>query len=239
VATISLIAVEDPSAYGLVRIEDYGAIEAFLEKPEPEQIDTDLVNAGAYVLEHELLERIEPGRMTSFEREVFPALIGSGLYGFPVQGYWLDIGTPERYLEATRDILDGTVETVVGERLGQERAGTGPGSEIAPGARLEPPLLAGERCRIETGAVVGAHSVLGDDCAIGESALVERSTLLSNVELGAGVVVRDSIVAAGARIGAGSRLEQGVIVGAGAELEPNSTPAPGERIEAGAPASAQ
>ena len=85
-ATIALIPVEDPSAYGLVRTDDDGAIEAFLEKPSPEEIDTNLINAGAYVLEHEVLDRIEPGRMTSFEREVFPSLIGAGLYGVRGRG---------------------------------------------------------------------------------------------------------------------------------------------------------
>ncbi len=239
VATISLISVEDPSAYGLVRTAADGAIEAFVEKPSPEQIDTNLVNAGAYVLEHEVLDRIEPGRMTSFEREVFPSLIGAGLYGFPVQGYWLDIGTPDRYLEATRDILDGTVRTVVGERLGQERVALGTGTAIADGARLEPPVLLGDRCTVGAGAVVGPHSVLGDDCSLGKGAVVERSVLLSGVELGPQAEVRDSIVAAGACIGAGSLLEHGVVVGSEVQLEANSTPPAGMRIEAGASASAQ
>jgi mannose-1-phosphate guanylyltransferase len=239
VATISLIPVEDPSAYGLVRTADDGAIEAFVEKPSPDEIDTNLINAGAYVLEHEVLDRIEPGRMTSFEREVFPSLIGAGLYGHSAHGYWLDIGTPERYLEATRDILDGTDRTVVGERLEREHLALGTGTAIADGARLEPPVLVGDRCEVAAGAVVGPHSVIGDDCSLDEGAIVERSVLHSGVELGRGAVVRDSIVAADARIGAGSRLEHGVLVGSGVELEANSTPAAGERIEVGAPASAQ
>ena len=83
----------------------------FLEKPDPAEIDTDEVNAGAYVIEPQVLDLIPRGRAVSIEREIFPRLVGQGLYGRRLEGYWMDIGTPERYLQATWDILDGTVET--------------------------------------------------------------------------------------------------------------------------------
>ena len=89
----------------------------FLEKPDPAQIDTDEVNAGAYVLERRVLDLIPPGRAVSIEREVFPQLVGEGLYARRLEGYWMDIGTPERYLQATWDILERRVETDVGARL--------------------------------------------------------------------------------------------------------------------------
>ena len=83
----------------------------FLEKPDPAEIDTDEVSAGAYVIERQVLDLIPAGRAVSIEREVFPRLVGQGLYGRRLEGYWMDIGTPQRYLQATWDILDGTVET--------------------------------------------------------------------------------------------------------------------------------
>ena len=94
-ATLALIPVEDPSAYGLVRANDDGSVREFVEKPGPEQIDTNLINAGAYVLERDVLEEMAPaGTNISIERDVFPGLVGDGLFGFAAAGYWLDIGTP-------------------------------------------------------------------------------------------------------------------------------------------------
>ncbi|MDX6643965.1 MAG: mannose-phosphate guanylyltransferase, partial [Solirubrobacteraceae bacterium] len=102
-ATLALIGVEDPSAYGLVRLNEDRAVKEFLEKPSPDQIDTNLISAGAYVLSRDVLDLIQPNVNASIERDVFPALVGDGLYGFPAEGYWLDIGTPDRYLKATFD----------------------------------------------------------------------------------------------------------------------------------------
>ena len=111
VVTLGLYPVDDPTSYGLVRRGDDGAVLGFLEKPDPAEIDTDEINAGTYVIERSALELIPPGRAVSIEREVFPRLVGQGLYGRRLDGYWMDIGTPERYLQASWDILEGTVAT--------------------------------------------------------------------------------------------------------------------------------
>src|SRR3982750_3364470 len=117
-ATLALVPVDDPSAYGLVRLQDDGAVKEFVEKPDPDQIDTNLISAGAYVLERSVLDLIPAGRNVSIEREVWPRLVGDGLYGFVADAYWLDIGTPERYLQGTFDIIEGNVQTAVREDLG-------------------------------------------------------------------------------------------------------------------------
>ena len=137
--TLALIGVEDPSAYGLVRLNDDRSVKEFLEKPSPDQIDTDLISAGAYVLEREVLDLVPPDTNASIERDVFPVLVGDGLYGFAGDGYWLDIGTPDRYLQATFDILERNVSTRVGEQLGDNYlsvAGDGAfdGRVVPPGA---------------------------------------------------------------------------------------------------------
>ena len=93
--------VEDPSAYGLVRRNGDGSVSEFLEKPSPDQIDTNLINAGAYVLERDVLDLMPPGAARLDRARGLPALVGDGLYGYARDGYWLDIGTPERYLQAT------------------------------------------------------------------------------------------------------------------------------------------
>src|SRR3954452_12564173 len=100
--TLALAAVEDVSSYGVVPTDAEGRVEAFLEKTD-EPVSTNRINAGSYVLEREVIETIPAGRAVSFEREIFPALVGHGLYGWPSEGYWIDIGAPDRYLEATYD----------------------------------------------------------------------------------------------------------------------------------------
>jgi mannose-1-phosphate guanylyltransferase len=202
-ATLTLMEVEDPSAYGLVLRDPEDRVTDFIEKPPHAPPGGAFVNAGAYVLEHDVLDLVAGDRAVSFEREVFPALVGNGLYGFPTEGYWLDIGTPERYLEATRYLLARSL-----------------GGDIA----------AGEACEIGADARVGPLSVLGDLCRVEDGAVIERAVLFDKAQVGRGAVVRDSVVGTGARIGAGSRLEDATIVGDGAVVEAG-TVLSGARVE--------
>src|SRR6476660_6099129 len=117
VASLALFPVDDPTSYGLVRRDESGAVRGFLEKPDPEEIDTDEINAGAYVLDRTVVDLIPPGRSVSIERDVFPRLVGQGLFGLRLEGYWMDIGTPERYLQASWDIIEGRVQTATAARL--------------------------------------------------------------------------------------------------------------------------
>src|SRR5204862_2596190 len=146
VATLALTAVDDTSQYGVVPTLDDGRVEAFLEK-RPGPAPTNRINAGAYVLEREVVELVPPGRAVSIETEVFPELVGNGLYGYLSDGYWIDIGTPERYLESTYDLLSGRVE-----------------SELPP--RDETASLIHDGC-ITSGARIGPLSVLRRHCSVG------------------------------------------------------------------------
>ena len=209
--TLALIEVEDTSSYGVVPTDAEGRVEAFLEKGDA-PASTNRVNAGAYVLEREGVESLIPGgRAVSFEREVFPELVGEGLYGYLAEGYWIDIGTPERYLEATYDLLAGSVE-----------------STLPP--RDETGSLIGEGC-LTSGAHVGPQSVLGDHCAVGSDSKVERSVLHERVIVGADCHVRESVLAHGVRVGDGVRIGPGAIVGSGAVVEPGAVIEPGARVE--------
>ncbi len=208
-ATLTLVPVEDPSAYGVILTDQEGQVSAFIEKPQGEA-PSNLINAGAYVLEREVLGDIAANRAVSFEREVFPALVGQGLFAVKRDGYWLDIGTRERYLQATHDILTGAVETAVGP-------GIGPGTEADAEARLDEPVLTGSFCRIAKGAEVGPDVTLGDRCTLERAAVVRDSALHDGVTVEDDAVVLDSIVGEGARIAAGSRVES-TIVGVGAAV---------------------
>ena len=216
VATLALHPVADPSSYGLVRRREDGEVLGFLEKPDPDEIDTDEVNAGAYVIEPSVIELIPPGRAVSIEREIFPQLVGNGLYGLRLDGYWMDIGTPERYLQASWDILEGRVET--------ELAGTG-GPFVAAGAEVSPAASLASRAVVRSGSTVGdgavvAESVLLDGCRVGADAEVRGSILARRVEVGDGATI-----AAGSVLGERARVEAGAAVAAGARI------APGEVIE--------
>jgi len=216
-ATLGLVPVEDPSAYGLVRLAPDRAVRGFLEKPRPEEIDTNLISAGIYVLDHSVLDLIEPGRSVSIEHEVWPRLVGDGLYGTAHEGaYWLDIGTPERYLEGTRDILAGAVRTTVRERLDAHGLARGAGCHVD--GHLRGPVVMGDDCVIAEGAVVGPHAVLGDRVTIEPGATVEDAVVLANAVVGRGSVVRGAILAAGAQLGADCRVGGRAVLGEGVRL---------------------
>jgi mannose-1-phosphate guanylyltransferase len=197
-ATIALYPVDDPSGYGLIHRHDDGEVTEFLEKPEPDQIDTDEINAGAYLLERSVLEEIPPDRAVSIEREVFPRLIGKGLYGIRLEGYWIDIGTPARFLEANWDILQRRVETVVGDQLDGETM-VGEGCEISRGAELKAPCVVGRNCRVGDGAVI-ERSVLLDGCAVEDGATVSNSILSAGVTVEGGAKLDGEVVGEGERV---------------------------------------
>jgi mannose-1-phosphate guanylyltransferase len=209
--TLALVPVPDPTNYGLVRLGEENAVSGFLEKPSADQIDTNLISAGAYVLERSVLDMIEPGRNVSIEREIWPRLVGDGLYGFPSDAYWLDIGTPERYLQGTFDIIEGNVQTEVLQRLGSGYMAVAD-SAVTTG-RVIPPAVVERGCQIGAGAHVGALVVLGERVSVGEHARIERSVVMQGAEIGANCVLTDCIVAAGVRVGEGSVISDGAVLG--------------------------
>jgi mannose-1-phosphate guanylyltransferase len=225
-ATLALVAVDDPSAYGLVRLEDDGAVREFVEKPSADQIDTNLISAGAYVLERSILDLVPPDKNVSIEREVWPRLIGDGLYGFPAEAYWLDIGTPERYLQGTFDIIEGNVQTAL--NLGDTYRSVEPSAEIS--GRVVPPAVVERQCQVAAGAHVGPLVVLGQGATVGRGAVVERAVVLQGAEIGEGCVVRDAIVAAGAHVGARSQITAGAVLGEGVTIGADCVVTRGARV---------
>jgi mannose-1-phosphate guanylyltransferase len=190
-ATLGLHPVDDSSAFGLVHSGPEGAVLEFLEKTG-ESVPGE-VNAGMYVLERSVLDLIPPGEEVSIERDVFPRLVGDGLHGLRLDGYWMDIGTPERYLQAGWDILERRVETRV--------QATAPGMLIAPGAE------------VATGATIGPRAVLGPGCRVADGAEIRESVLLDGCSVGEGARVSGSILAPGVAVAPGTIVE-GAVAGA-------------------------
>ena len=227
-ATLALVPVDDPTAYGLVHLEEDRAVREFVEKPSPDAIDTNLISAGAYVLEKEVVDLIEPDRNVSIEREIWPQLVGNGLYAYPHEAYWLDIGTPARYLQATFDILEGLCKTQVRERLGDSY--TAIGRDVSNGGRIVPPAVIGRGTRIGTGAHVGSLVVLGDGVSVGEGVTIERSVVMQGAEVGDGCVLRECVVAAGTNIGAGTHVTGGAVLGEGVTVGEDNVLTRGVRV---------
>jgi mannose-1-phosphate guanylyltransferase len=248
-ATLALVPVEDPSAYGLVCLDDERAVRDFIEKPSSDRIEggaaglrpasrggrdlsprsyTNLISAGAYVLEREVLELVPPARNVSIEREVWPRLIGAGLYGYPSDSYWLDIGTPARYLQGTFDILEGNVQTAVRERLGDAYMSVSEDALVS--GRAIPPAVIETGASVAEGAHVGSLVVLGHDVKVGAGSTVERAVILNGTEIGEHCTLRDCIVAAGCRIGAGTHILDGAVLGEGVTIGAENTIAGGARV---------
>ena len=176
VATLTLTPVEDAGPYGLVPLDEQGRVQGFIEKPPPEVASKGgSINAGTYVLEPETLADVPAGEMWSFERQVFPGLVerGAPVYGYPSEAYWLDIGTPERYLQAHWDVLDGRSKTAepVGRRLGD--------------------VLLDEGAEAPEGI---GPAVLGPRALIAPDAVAARVVLLEGASIDAGANVRDMIL---------------------------------------------
>ncbi len=215
-ATLGLYPVRDTTGYGLVRRGDDGAVLEFLEKPD--RAGPGEINAGTYVLEHAVLDLIPDGEMVSIERDVFPRMIAEGLYAIPLDGYWMDIGTPDRYLQATWDILERRVQTALCDRLDAEGRLVADDVDVGADASVEGPALVEDGSRIGSGAVVGPRVAIGPECEIGAGATVESSVLHAGCRVGAKATVQGAIVAAGVEVAPGAVVAPGSVIGAGEKV---------------------
>lgn len=231
-ATISLARVDDPSAFGVVPTARDGRVLAFVEKPPPGKAPTDWINAGSYVLEPSVLERIPAGVTVSVERETFPRTLESGgaLYAMQSDAYWLDIGKPREFLQANRDVLAGCLgrPPVAGAEERSPGVWVQGECDVDDDAWVEPPALFGAGASVAAGAIVD-RSVVGPGATVGARARVQGSVLLAGAVVEEAASVSDAVVGAGARILAGASVGELTVVGDGAVVEPGTRMA-GARI---------
>lgn len=238
-ATIALTPVEDPTAFGLVETDGEGRVQRFVEKPSWDAVTTNMINAGVYILDPEVLALVPPQTYYMFEQGLFPLLLkrGERVYAYPSDSYWIDIGTPQKYLQLQRDLLTGRVN---GTRSGVEPQEIGEGCSIDPTAQISGPVLMGQNCTIGPRVHIIGPAVLGPGCRVEEGSQIKGAVLWQGVHVGADVKVEDSILAAdcsveggcwvvggcvlgdGAEIGEGNRLGQGVRVWPGKRVEPRT-----------------
>ena len=229
-ATITLTSVEDPTAYGLVEVDHEMVVHRFIEKPAADEVSTNLVNAGVYILEPEVLGMIPAGAEVSIEREIFPYLQAEGrLRAYVSSSYWRDIGTPKSYLAASHDVLSGAV----GARGDFDYLQVHTSTVVGKGVKILPPVSVAAGCVLEAGATVGGRSSLGYGCKIGAGAVVEGSILLDGVEIEAGTVIRGSIIGPNARVGQEAIVRGLSVLGAGCVIGEGNILDQGIRINPG------
>ena len=236
-ATIALTPVDDPSSYGLIDTDSKDRVTRFLEKPSRDQITTNNVNAGTYILEPDVLNRIPSQTSFSFERELFPLLLEQGepVYAYPSTAYWIDIGTPEKYLKLHQDLLNGH-STQHRHPVGEE-VFMGEQSSIDPTAQIKGPVLIGSDCTIGHRVKITGPVVIGADSIISEDAVIEASIIWQKALLGQGVNLKGSIIADNCCLNANSIIHDSVLgdsvtVVSGCKVESSSRILPGTIVEA-------
>lgn len=234
-ATIALTPVNDPSAYGLIETNPEQRVLNFLEKPQENEITTNMINAGTYVLEPDILNNIPPSVKFSFERDVFPQLLTAGelVAAYPSAAYWIDIGTPAKYAQLHWDLLDGKCQP--DDRVSFKNVLIGDNTDIHPSAQIEGPVVIGANCFIGRQVKLTGPVVIGDGGTILEESVVEKSVVWRNVRLGPRAKLKNSIIADNCCLNAGcfcqdSVLGDNVTVVSGYHVPPNSQIEPGTVI---------
>lgn len=231
-ATLGVHPVDDISGLGVVRSDPAdGAILEFLEKPDPATVETNEISAGMYVLEKEVLDLVPPDRDVSIEREVWPRLVGDGLYSQRLEGYWMDIGTPDRYLAACWDILNRRVESEPGAKVDGEGRYVAAGAAVDAAATVAGESFVESGCEVGAGAHIGPRAVLGAGVSVGVGAVIESSALHPSCRIGPRARVSGSILAAGTVVEADAVVPADAVIGAGARITAAAALEPGARVD--------
>jgi len=212
-ATIVLTPVANPSAYGLVETDPAGNIQRFLEKPKPDEITTNRINAGIYVLEPDTFDRIPSEVPWSIERSYFPSLVerGETFVAYVYDGYWIDIGTHEKYVQVHRDIMDGRF--TAGPFTGGNSMWVAPDARVEEGATVAGPCFIDEGVVIKRGARIGPYTVLGRQTEVEEDAVLENAIVWANTRIGREASVRNAIVGRNCHLGRNVSLDRGAVLG--------------------------
>jgi mannose-1-phosphate guanylyltransferase len=231
IASLALTPVEDPTIYGVVEADSKGRVERFTEKPGWDKVTSNMINAGIYILEHDILSYIIPSSFSMFERDVFPPLLekGQAIYSYPSQDYWIDMGTPDKYLALQRDLL----HRYVGHE-GTEFEGE---SFVHSSAQITGPVMIGGACFIDRDSVIKGPAVLGTGCRVEEGAVVEEVVLWQDCKVGKEARLRNCLVASRCYIGEESEvlddciLGDDVVIGKGNKLANGIKIFPGKSIQ--------
>jgi mannose-1-phosphate guanylyltransferase len=212
-ATIALHWVEDPSRYGSVELDREERITRFVEKPKPGLAPSNLINAGIYVLEPEVLDYMPPGRKFDTEEEIFPVLAQERkLFGFEAHGYWSDVGVPQEYLNANAAILGKMSRDTVNEN-----------ADVDPTATVKPPCVFGYNVHIGADSVIGPNVSIMDNTHVGRGVTIENSIIFAGATVEDSSSVRNAIIGENAVLGQGVRVEPRSLIGDYAQIKDGVT----------------
>ena len=230
-ATLVLKSVPVPLPYGVVITDKLGRILRFVEKPDWSQVFSDLVNTGIYILEPEVLDLIPEDGTYDFGRELFPRMVRENMavYGYPMEGYWCDIGDQNAYLKAQLDLLAGKINLPV-EGSWQGQALLKEGALVEEGVRIEGPCFIGEKAWVGRGAVLREGTVIGPRCRVFEGARLERSCLWEDAQAGRCTSLRGAVLCRESRAEHGAVMEEDTALGTGARLAAHGRMLAGTKI---------
>jgi mannose-1-phosphate guanylyltransferase len=226
-ASIALTPVDNPTIYGVVETDDGGMIKRFVEKPSWEEVTTNMINAGIYILEPEVLSYTPPATNSSFEHHLFPLLLEKGepILSFPSTTYWIDIGTPEKYLKVNHDLLLNKAPS-----LSTYHAQISSNSKIHPSAQIKGPVLTGEGCIIAQGARVKGPAALGPQCQIDEDAVIEGAILWQESRVGKKAILKNCIAGSRCHIQEGGQVPDNCVLGDNVVVGKNNRLAQGTKV---------
>jgi mannose-1-phosphate guanylyltransferase len=211
--SIALTPVENPTIYGVVETDLQGMVQRFVEKPSWDKVTTNMINAGIYILEPEVLAHVPASTRCMFENYVFPRLLDTGepILGYPSDSYWIDIGTPQKYLKTNHDLL---------LKWGPGYVQTGAKSNIHPAAQIEGPVLIGDGCTISEDVRIVGPAVLGRKCKVDKGVFIDGAVLWDGVRVEEKSVLRNCVVCADSHIREGCLIPEGCVLGDNVRVEP-------------------
>jgi len=226
--TLTLTRVEDPTDYGLIKTAADGKVERFIEKPSWEQLATigpiDTINAGIYIIDPAIFKHVPKGVEYSFERQLFPELLESGvpIFGYTTDRYWIDIGKPEQYRQAHEAILRNEVTVKIFGARTDGKIWIGDGAQLDKTVKLVGPAIIGKRTKIGAEAKILDYSVIGDNVTIGNESNIEQSIIWSGTRIGQHVNLKGCVIGFNCLIEDYVRLGEGVLLADGSVVKKGS-----------------
>lgn len=213
--TVCLTRVPNPLEFGITIVDEEGKVERFLEKPTWGQVFSDTVNTGIYVMEPEVFDYVEADVPVDWSGDVFPQLMKEGkpVYGFIAEGYWEDVGTHESYVKAQADVLEGKVDVELDGFEISPGVWVAEGAEVHPDAVLRGPLYIGDYAKVEAGAEIREHTVVGSNVVVKSGAFLHKAVVHDNVYVGQHSNLRGCVVGKNTDIMRAARIEDGAVIG--------------------------
>ena len=223
IATLALTHVDVPTDYAIVTKDNSGRVIRFLEKPSWNEVFSNTINVGIYILEPIILDYLKKHQAFDFSRQLFPLLLEKGepFFGYFTRNYWLDIGTPRRYFQANQDVMTEKIKVSLSGNEIKNKIWIGHGTCIDPEVQIKPPVIIGQNCIISKGCTIDELSIIGDGVFIGNFSNTKHSIIWNNALIHEEVKLNSCLIANKVEIGAKSVVEADAIIGENCKIGPD------------------